>query len=142
LLIPVFSEIRVRFIKHFNDRVEYKFVTHLQSDDFIDQSFNQFSWYLDLLDHVKKFKGFKETKAYQDQFYQSKLETDWISSTPNRVQEDILGLYYKALNASVFVNLKNSSSYYIEASSFKVSISIPYYYKLNPFELLTSYKKI
>ena len=89
LLIPVFSEIRVRFIKRFNDRIEYKFLTHLQGNDFIHQSFNQFSWYLDLLDHVKKFKDFKETKAYQDQFYQSKLETDWIPSTPNRVQEDV-----------------------------------------------------
>lgn len=131
LLIPVFSEIRVRFIKRFNDRIEYKFITHLQGEDFIDQSFNQFSWYLDLLDHVKKFKDFKETKAYQNQFYQSKLETDWIPSTPNRVQEDVLGVYYKVLNASVFVNLKDSGSYYIEASSF--NSSIPHYYESNPF---------
>ena len=60
LLIPVFSEIRVRFIKRFNDRIEYKFLTYLQGDDFSNQSFNQFSWYSDLLDHVKKFK---ETKS-------------------------------------------------------------------------------
>lgn len=128
ILIPVYVEIKVRILKRFPNNPQYKFKLKLQNDEFIRMNFSKFSWFNKLLKNIAIFKQFEYSKEYGSNFYQGKLETEWISASPSSLQSDIFQVYQKALFHSATVHGKASSEMFVEASSFKDSIPIVYKY--------------
>jgi hypothetical protein len=56
LLIPVYCEIQVRVLKRSSRRFQYSYRIQLQGEDYIKNSFSNFSWYNFLLKNVGKYK--------------------------------------------------------------------------------------
>ena len=138
ILIPIYIEIKVRILKRFPNNLEYKFVVKLQNDKFIKANFSRFDWFEELLENVNIFKELMNTDKYKYEL-KNRLETRWISASPYDLQSDIFQVYQKALFHSVTVTGRNSSSMFIEASSFPNSIPKIYAYDK---QILTEGKKL
>lgn len=112
-IIPIFVEIQVRIQKAtMRNCLEYPYKVRPQSIDSIENNFSKFEYYDDLLFNYHIYLDFIETKEYQHQLYQSKLETDWIAASPYDLQTDI---------SRVYVDASIHSSIVIETSSLKRS---------------------
>ena len=116
LLIPIFVETRVRIQKKHPNVLQYKFFIRPQTMDFIILNFGNLSWFPELMENLKAYQKFHKTDEAKSQFYKSKMESEWFSSTPGNVQSDIYDVYVKALHASTY-GTKDYHMYY-EASSF------------------------
>lgn len=115
LLVPIYVEIKVRFMKENKANLEYKYVVKVQDEHNTEESFSQFEWFGELLENRAKYQSYILSDRYAQQKYQSKLESPWIATTPYNLQQDILTVYYKALAYSTTIASKDV---YIEASSF------------------------
>lgn len=128
ILIPIYVEIKVRLLKCFPNNPQYKFKLHLQNDKFIRENFKKFPWFEKLLANVEIFKKFQTSDIYKLDFYQKRLESEWISDSPYNLQSDIFQVYQKALFHSATIYGESSNEKFIEASSFPNSIPIIYFY--------------
>ena len=116
LLIPIFVETRVRIQKKHTNVLQYKFFIRPQTMDFITQNFIDLPWFSQLMENLNAYHEFQKTDKAKSQFYKSKMESEWFSSTPGNVQSDIYDVYVKALHAST--HGQNDFHMYYEASSF------------------------
>ena len=129
LLIPIFVETRVRIQKKHPNVLQYKFFIRPETMDFIIPNFGNLPWFSELMENLKAYQEFQKTNEAKSQFYKSKMESKWFSSTPVNVQSDIYDVYVKALHASTYGN-KDSHMYY-EASSFNKMSVLKYSSKKN-----------
>ena len=90
--------------------MQYKFYLHRQNDDSIKSNFGYFSWFDELMKNVDKYKEFSKSDSFK--LYESKMESRWFSSSPNKVQSDIYDVYVKALHASTDTD-KELNRYYL-----------------------------
>lgn len=121
ILIPIYVEIKVRIMKRFPNMLQYRFKVKLQDDQYIRSNFSQFPYYEELLENVRIYKEFKDSPAFKDQLYQSKMISEWVTGNPNNIQQDIKDVYAKALFHSALVAGSGTGHLMIEASSFKNS---------------------
>lgn len=119
ILIPIFVEIRVRFVVGYPHNFSYKYIVRLLKDKNIEREFRQFEWYEELLENIKIYKEFLKTEDYNLQKEYSELESDWIPSNERQAQQDVLSVHQKALSVSASFRKPHELSYTIEASSFK-----------------------
>ena len=117
LLIPIFVEIQVRVqqatLMHM---LQYKYKVRLQNKDYVEAHFSRFEYYEELLENIDKYLEFTKTRAYNDQYYQSKLETEWQAASPRDVPQDIFNVYVKACYA---ISQQGPWGTFSEASSLK-----------------------
>ena len=118
-LLPVFVKISVRILKSFPNQLEYCFTVIPESFEFYADKYEDFPWFMDLVDNVTRFEAFKLTPEYERQKYESRLISKWVTTTPYNLQSDILSVYYKALAYSTTVSGRGSNQKFIEASSLK-----------------------
>ena len=118
-LLPVFVKISVRILKSFPNQLEYCFTVIPESFEFYADKYKDLPWFMDLVENVTRFEEFKLTPEYERQKYESRLISDWVTSTSYNLQSDILSVYYKALAYSTTVSGRESNQKFIEASSFK-----------------------
>jgi len=127
LLIPIYVQIKVRFIKRFINAIEYKYIVRLQDNEYSRRSFGRFEWYDELLENVEKYQKFTQTDKYSEQKYQSKMESDWITaSSPHKLQQDVLDVYMKALVYSAGISGPGTGKMYVEATNFNKSAKAYY----------------
>ena len=131
-LIPIYVEIRVRIFGNVPNILQYKFKIRLQDDEYIKASFSQLPYYDQILENCKRFNEFMESERSQDQYYQSRLESDWYSSTPHRVQSDIFNVYTRAAFHAASLGEEGRVGRFIEASSFQRSKVEVYAYRNDP----------
>ena len=127
-LIPIYVEIRVRIFGNVRNILQYKFKVRLQDDEYIKASFSQLPYYDQILENCKRFNEFIKSERSQNQYYQARLESDWYSSTPQRVQSDIFNVYTKAVFHAHSLGEEQRAGKFIEASSFNKSDIDVYYY--------------
>ena len=120
-LLPVFVKISVRILKAFPNNLEYQFTVIPESFEFYADKYKDFHWFMDLVENVTRFEEFKSTPEYERQKYESKLISQWVSTTTYNLQSDILSVYYKALAYSTTVSGRGSNQKFIEASSLNKS---------------------
>ena len=120
LLVPIYVETRVRIQKKYHNLLEYKFRIRVEKPEYVEKNYSQFPWYEELLENVLAYEEFVESEGYVQQRYKSKLESEWVSSSPSQVQADIHRVYTKALHAAT--TIEGRESCYFEASSFRSGI--------------------
>ena len=86
------------------------------SETQLEKNFSDLVWFEQLMENLNAYHEFQETDKAKSQFYKSKMESAWFSSTPYNVQSDIYDVYVKALHAST--HGKKDVHMYYEASSF------------------------
>lgn len=112
-------KISVRILKGFPSNLEYCFTVIPEAYEFDYNKYKDFPWFMDLVDNVTRFEEFKSTPEYERQKYESRLISQWVSTTTYNLQSDILSIYYKALAYSTTVSGRESNQKFIEASSLK-----------------------
>ena len=60
-LLPVFVKISVRILKSFPNQLEYCFTVIPESLEFYASKYKHLSWFMDLVDNVRRFEEFKST---------------------------------------------------------------------------------
>ena len=110
LLIPIFVEIKVKFPTKYPTKVSYKYVVRLQDEDNIKCAFSEFPWYGDLIEQVKRFQNLVGKDGCQLEVYEKQLHSYWRPIHPNRMQEDILAVYYKCMEHLGCLSNKQSSN--------------------------------
>ena len=118
LLIPIFVEIKVKFPTKYPNNVSYKYVVRLQDEDNIKGAFSEFPWYGDLIEQVKRFQNLVGEDGCQLEVYEKQLHSYWRPIHPNKMQEDILAVYYKCMEHLGCLSDKKSFNKIIEGSSF------------------------
>lgn len=116
-LLPVFVKISVRILKSFPNNLEYSFTVIPESFEFYCDKYKDFPWFMELVENVTRFEGFKLTSEYERQKYESRLISKWVATTQYNLQSDILSVYYKALAYSTTVSGRGCNQKFIEASS-------------------------
>lgn len=120
-LIPIYVEIKVRIFGNVPNILQYRFRVKLQDDQYIKASFSHLPYYDQILENCQKYKEFLNSDKADSQYYQSRLQSDWYSSTPNRVQSDIFNVYAKAAFHAASLGEEGRAGRFIEASSFHQS---------------------
>ena len=118
LLIPIFVEIKVKFPTKYPNNVSYKYVVRLQDEGNIKGAFSEFPWYGDLIEQVKRFQNLVGEDGCQLEVYEKQLHSYWRPIHPNKMQEDILAVYYKCMEHLGCLSDKKSFNKIIEGSSF------------------------
>ena len=124
LLIPIFVEIKVKFPIKYPNIVSYKYVIRLQDDENIKRDFSKFPWYSDLMEQVKQFQNLVGENGHKLEFYEKQLHSYWRPIHPNRMQEDVLSVYYKCMEHLGCLSEKKSFNKIIEGSSFNYEPNI------------------
>lgn len=119
LLIPIYVEIQVKLLKKFPNSFTYKYIVRLQGREEIAKSFGRFDWYDEMMENVMLFEAFQNTPEYKTDYYQSRLETEWIPGNPYTSQDDIKSVYLKALWHTATDDCAGTTNVYVTASSFK-----------------------
>lgn len=119
LLIPIYAEIRVRFIKAFPYDFEYKYVINVSEEKYYENDFKEFSWYPELLENIEAFKEYERKLTDNSKPLKFRMSSDWLPGKQNTVQDDINLVHRKALSFSTTVRCEDSKEMYIEASSHK-----------------------
>lgn len=128
LLIPIYVEIRVRFIKAFPYDFEYKYIIKPAKEIYYSKDFSKFSWYPELLENIEAYDKYEAELEGTSKSFKLRMSTDWIPGKQHTVQDDVNAVHRRALSYSTTLTGEGSQALFVEASSYHEVFPFSYHY--------------